>query len=96
MHSGYAGSDVVVCHSEGVTRHWVTDHIKPTDGVLVPDATCTTENGVTRMKFKRLAAAQSATQREISLTGDTTFIMAHGTSKVHATCTHVLTQYPAH
>lgn len=90
MHSGYAGSDLVVCHTEGVTRHWVVDHVKPADGVLVPDATCTTENGVTTMVFKRLAAAQSGTERDVSMTGDTIFIMAHGKSKVD-TCMHTLT-----
>ena len=67
----------------GVQRYWATSTAKPSNGVTVPDATCTTSNGVGTMTFIRsYQALQPQNQRSIERTGDVRMIYAyHTTSK---------------
>jgi hypothetical protein len=71
------GSDVIACSGKSVMRYWVTEKSTPTGGVVVPDAVCTQENGMSTMTFTRNAAA-TAQQHPIAVQGDTIFIWAYG------------------
>lgn len=74
------GADVLVCTGQQVLRYWVKTLAYPTNGKLVPGATCEHVNGKTIMTVTRevVKAVGSSTERNIRVGKEQQIIFAHG------------------